>query len=162
MWKRIEGYKWLYRINEDATVQKWYNGQWVTLTPYLTNKRARVKMRTANNKQIDIPIVWLMAEKFMGGRRDGYDIVHKNGAKLDCRLCNLKFSPRKLTVQLSAGNRRKTVEKITPDGKTVEVYKSCTEAAKCNYISKSAVTARCRGEIKNPFELMGYSFRYEI
>lgn len=161
MWKYIEGYKWPYRIDEDATVQKWFNGRWQTLTPYLNSTRARVKMRTSDDRQVGIPVVWLMADAFMGGRRAGYDIIHKNGAKLDCRLCNLKFSPRKATVQLSAGNKRKAVVKITPDGNPIEIYKSCTEAAQRNYISKSAVSARCRGEIKNPFHLTGYSFRFE-
>lgn len=91
MWKLIEGYKWPYRINEDGVVQKNDGSGWVTLKPYLSGRRRPcVKMRTVNDGQADVPVTNLMADMFMGGRKPGECVIHKNGAKMDCSLGNLK------------------------------------------------------------------------
>ncbi len=160
-WVVIEGYRWPYRINEEAAVQKLSGGEWTRLTPYIHGNRAVVKMRTADNRKVDVPVVWLMADAFMGGRRKGVTVIHKNGYKLDCSLNNLKFATVRECAKLSCGNRRKAVEKIDRDGNVLELYASATEAAKKNYMVKNAVGQRCRNELKDPFKLTGYSFRFE-
>ena len=160
-WVMIEGYKWPYRINEEAEIQKFYNGEWVNLKPYYHTNRIAVKLRGVDNKKLDTPLVWLMADAFMGGRRKGYNIIHKNGSKWDCSLNNLKFASKRESGLLSCNNRRRSVEKIDQDGNVLELYKSATEAAKKNFMAKNAVGQRCRNELKNPFKLTGFSFRYE-
>ena len=90
-WVAIIGYRWPYRINREGCVQKQLeDGSWYTLKAYMVGGRSRavVKMRSKDNRKIEVPLVWLMADAFMGGRRPGYGIVHRNGAKLDCSLGN--------------------------------------------------------------------------
>ena len=160
-WVEIGGYKWPYRINEDGMVEKFYSGKWVRLNPYIHGNRAVIKMRTVDNRKVDVPLVWLVSDAFMGGRPKGFAIIHKNGAKLDCSVTNLKIVTIKECARLSCGNRRKAVEKIDRDGNVVDLYRSVTEAARKNHMVKNAVGQRCRNELKDPFALTGFSFRYE-
>lgn len=163
-WVAIEGYRWPYRINQEGCVQKQLeDGSWFTLTPYISGGRSRamVKMRTVDNRKVEVPLVWLMADAFMGGRRPGYGIVHKNGAKLDCSLWNLKFLPMKECGRLSCRAKRRPVEKVDRDGNVVEIYASAREAAEKNYISQNSIWARCNGKVKDPFRLDGHDYRYE-
>jgi len=161
MWKAIEGYKWPYRINEEAVVQKFYQGKWVQLKPYLGSTRARVKMRTKDNKRVDVPLVWLMADAFMGGRRPGICITHKNGSKLDCALCNLQFSTHAAAGKISGGSRRRAVLKINRKGEVVDIYPSVVEASRRNHLSRTAVWHRCTNKVKDPFELDGFNYQYD-
>lgn len=161
MWVIINGYKYPYRINEDGEVQKCYLGEWIKLKVNLASTRARVNLRSVDGKRFNAPVVWLMADAFMGGRKSGYSIIHINGSKLDNRLVNLKMVPKKEACIISSDNRRKPVEKIDRYGNPIEIYRSVTEAAKKNFISKSSVGARCRNEVKDPFHLADFTFRYE-
>lgn len=163
MWKRIEGYMWPYRINEEAQVQKLYRGEWVELKPQLSKGRTRavVKMRTAENKPVNVPLVHLMADAFMGGRREGMCIIHKDGSKLNCRYWNLAFATRKEAGALARGGRSRPILKIAPDGEVVEIYPNARKAAKKEYISRHAIMARCNNEIQKPFDLTGYNYQYE-
>lgn len=162
IWKPIDGYCWPYQINEDGKVQKLDGGVWVDLKPYIAGRnRACVKMRTIDNRKIDVPIVWLMADAFMGGRRPGFCITHKDGSKLNCAWWNLEFKSRQECGKLSSGNRRKTVLKIDREGNVVAIYRSTHEAAKKEYVSQNSISARCLGHIQNPFELTGYNYQYE-
>lgn len=163
-WVSIEGYRWLYRINRDGCVQKQLgDGSWYTLTPYISGCRSRamVKMRSIDNRKIEVPLVWLMADAFMGGRRPGYGIVHKNGSKLDCHLGNLKFLPLRECGKLSCRSRRKAVEKVDRSGRVVAIYASAREAAQKNFISQNSIWARCHGKVKDPYRLDNHDYRYE-
>lgn len=162
-WKEITGYRFRYHINEDGIVQKQLeDGSWFTLKPYISGRRrACVKMRTADNRKVDIPVVWLMADAFMGGRVPGLNIIHRNGAKLDCALVNLAFVGKKECGKLSCANRRKAVMKVDRAGKVVAIYRSGREAAKKNYISQNSIWARCARKVKDPYSLDGYDYRYE-
>lgn len=163
-WKEIKGYRWLYRINEEACVQKQLdNGGWYTLKPYMGSGRSRamVKMRTLANKPIEVQLVWLMADAFLGGRRPGYAIIHRNGQKLDCAVENLAFMPQSECGRLSRQSRRKAVMKIDQRGNVVAIYASGREAAKKNFISQNSIWARCNGMVKDPFRLDGHDYRYE-
>ena len=163
MWVDIPGYRWPYRIDDEGTVEKQLpNATWVKLNPYLTGRdRVCVKMRTAENKKVDVPVVWLMADAFMQGRIPGMCIVHKNGSKFDCSLRNLRYMTHAQCGKLSGSNRRKPVLKLDKSGEVVAIYKSVTEAANKNYLSKTAVWHRCTGKVKNPYDLDGYNYKYE-
>ena len=163
MWKQIDGYLWPYRINEDGQVQKFYEGKWVELKPYMCGGRARamVKMRTTDNRKIEVPVVWLMADAFMGGRREGYAIVHKDGYKLNNSIWNLEFRTLSACASMSNHSRRRTVLKIDRDGQVVEIYRSVTEAAEKEFLSMNSISARCLNKIKDPYTLTGFNYQYE-
>ena len=97
----------------------------------------------------------------MGGRKPGDCIVHVNGSKLDNRICNLKKESRSEAGLRSADNKRRSIEKVDREGNVIELYRSQAEAAMKNYISKNSVSARCLGKVQNPYDLTGYTFRYE-
>ena len=161
-WRDITGYRFEYRINTDATVQKLMDdGSWYTLRPYVSGrKRACVKMRTADNRKVDVPVVWLMAEAYMGGRKPGMNMIHRNGSKFDCSLGNLKYVTKSESAKLCSSNRRMAVMKIDPEGNVVAIYASGREAAKKNYISQNSIWARCRKKVKDPYRLDGFDYRY--
>lgn len=162
MWKQIEGYLWPYRINEEGHVEKLYNGKWVRLTGCISARnRAVIKMRTADNKKKEIPVVWLMADAFMGGRIPGTCIIHKDRCKANNAIWNLKRVSKKDCGLASCKNRRRPVKKIDRDGTVVEVYPSVAAAAKKNFISKNAVYSRCVRAVKDPFRLDGHDYRYD-
>ena len=162
-WKEIPGYRFRYRINDEAVVQKQMDdGSWFALKPYISGRnRAAVKMRTADNRKVDVPVVWLMADAFMGGRKPGTAIIHKNSSKLDCSLGNLKMIPRKECGKLSCRSRRKAVMKLDREGNVVAIYASGREAAEKNFISQNSIWARCMGKVKDPYRLDGHDYRYE-
>lgn len=54
----------------------------------------------------------------------------------------------------------KAVERVTPDGKVVGVYRSAWDAARKCYISKDAVLRRCYGKVANPYTLDGHDYRF--
>ena len=161
MWVQIKGYKFPYRINEEGIVQKNDNGEWITLKPRISTNRATYSMRKADGGRIYVPAVWLMADAFMGGRRPGMNIVHKNGMKSDNCLTNLIFLSKKESGKRTGSNRRRAVEKIAPDGTVIELYRSANEAAKKNFVHRNCISDRCNGKVKKPFLLFGYSFKWE-
>lgn len=158
----IEGYKHPYRISDMGEVQSYYNGAWRTMKPNIRGmRRAHVDLMRKDGTRARTPIVRLMANAFMGGTREGYCIIHKNGDRLDNSVYNLKFETRVNACALGKGAKRRPVIKIDRDGNEVEIYPSARAAAKANFLSHSAVTARCRGEMKDPFLRCEWDFKYE-
>ena len=92
---------------------------------------------------------------------DLLNIIHRNGAKMDCELVNLSFASKQVSGKISSANRRKAVMKVDQAGQVVAIYSSGREAAKKNYISQNAIWARCAGKVKDPYRLDGYDYRYE-
>lgn len=161
MWVAIEGYYYPYRINEDGDIQKFDRERWIPLKATMGVRRAEVMLRKADGGRTKQPVVRLMANAFLGGQRPGYAIIHKNGVRMDNSLNNLKVVERKEAGKYSGCSRRRSVEKIDRDGNVVALYKSIREAAKANYVGSSSVSDRCRGKVKDPFDYIGFSFRYE-
>ena len=161
MWKRINGYMWSYRINEEGQVEKYDGSIWVPLTPYKSGRtRVCVKMRTKDNQKVDVPLVNLMADAFMGGKKPDECIIHKNGSKFDCAIYNLVKVSRRECGKMSSSNRRKAVAKVDKRGKVLAIYPSAREAAEKNHLSQTAVWHRCNNMLKHPFDLDGTTYQY--
>ena len=162
-WRAIEGYRWPYRINEDGVVQKFYRNKWVTMMPRFKPKYGRVlvTMQTPDGKALDVPVVWLMADAFLGGRRPGHCITYRDGLRTNPSRWNLIFVTRAELLKRCGGIRRKAVLKIDRDGEVVEIYRSATEAAKANFMSRSAICLKCEGKVKDPRRTDGYDYKYE-
>ena len=160
MWKEIKGYKWPYRVSDMGIVEKFYQGKWVEIKPTVNSGRAHIMMQKPD-RRVRVPVVWLVADAYMGGRRKGMDIIHKDGSKLNNAAYNLKFSPRKETGKLSCQSRRRPVFKVDPDGNVVDIFRSVKEASVKEHIAKEAIRQRCVNKVQNPFRLNGYNYQYE-
>ena len=164
MWVAIEGYKYPYRINEEARVQKYDKGKWIDLSTKLRkgNQAVSVWMRGVNGEEMYVSLTRLMAEAFMGGRRPGYNIIHKNGVKQDCYLDNLEFIKNEDSGKKFGGlARRMPVLKVDRNGEILAAYKNAKEAAKENFMFEDNVKRHCRGAIKNPFKFNDFTFVYD-
>ena len=162
-WVNIDGYKYVYQINTEGQV-RWLDAYGIAhiVRPYTAGqKRTRITMTRADGVKISVAVVNLMADAFMGGRLEGYNIVHKNGCKYDNRLANLRFATKEETAQMSANNRGKQVVKMLYDRTVVEVYPSATKAAKANYISLTSMCALCNGSFEDSCRFDGFYYQYE-
>ena len=161
-WKMIEGFKYPYRISEEGQLQRWDKDHWRDIRAHITSHRkVEVKMMCADGKRRGFSLVRLMADAWLGGRRDGMCLVHKNGCKLDCGVRNLEWRTFSGAAQLSKDNRRRPVVKIDKSGCVVEIYGSIKEAAEANHISIAAMNMRCMRKVADPRRLDGYDYQYE-
>ena len=102
-WVNIDGYKYVYQINTEGQV-RWLDAYGIAhiVRPYTAGqKRTRITMTRADGVKISVAVVNLMADAFMDGRLEGYNIIHKNGCKYDNRLPNLRFATKEETAQMS-------------------------------------------------------------
>lgn len=167
-WKLIEGFYYEYRIGDNGEVQrKLKNGTWKSLSPYFSSRNPKYARRLAVSLVIKpavakrVFVVDLMARYFLGGRQSGKVITHKNGSITDCAKWNLIFVTQYAIGKKYGGAGRRSVFKVDKSGEVVEVYKSVSEAAKKNFVSRKAILARCQNKIKDPYLLTGYNFQYE-
>lgn len=162
-WVNIDGYKYVYQINTEGQV-RWLDAYGIEhiVRPYTAGqKRTRITMTRADGVKISVAVVNLMADAFMGGRLEGYNIIHKNGCKYDNRLTNLRFATKEETAQMSANNRRKPVVKMLYDRTVVEIYPSATKAAKANYISLTVMCELCKGKFEDSCRVDGFHYQYD-
>ena len=163
-WKEIEGYKYPYRVSDTGRIQSCYSGKWVDLSPSVHGKRKRLEITFVaqdGTKEL-VPVKYLVADAFMGGRRPGYNIIHKNGMKSDCAVENLAFANKHDTGKMyGAIGRRKAVLKLDRSGNLLAVYHSAKEAAKKNFMYEGQVKRHCRGDIQNPFKFSDFTFAYD-
>ena len=168
MWKPIDGYFWPYRIYEEAEVQRQIGpDEWRPLSHSISRDtgheygRVFVRMRLADGKYKNVFVKGLMVDAFMGGKRPGQVVIFKNGMMTDCALVNLAFSTRKKIGEQTGGASRRSVEKVDRDGNVVGLYSSVSEAAEKNYISRKSIWMRCTHQVRDPYALDGYDYRYE-
>lgn len=165
MWKLIEGYFWRYRINEEGQVEREVRPDvWRPIASYLNNprKQLRVHLKRKDGKRVNVTVKRLMANAFFGDLEPGQCLTVKNRMVTDCSLSNLKILTIYENGKRLGGGGRRSVEKVDRDGNVIDLYKSITEAAKKNFISRKSVYIRCAKKMRgDPFELTGYSFQYE-
>lgn len=165
MWKIIHGYLWLYRINEKAQIERLVgSGHWRAITPFNSsqNHRLFVHMKRADGRRVNVPVKNLMRDAFMDGEKPGMVVSFRNGMYTDCELENLYYTTHIEVAKRLGGNGRRSVEQIDRDGNVIGLYRSVTEAAKKNYISRKAVYIRCANKLTgDPFTLDGTTYRYE-
>ena len=170
MWKKIDGYFWPYRINEEAEVE-WKDPKtkkWVRLQPFMVRTKQGgsyghlcVRMKTESGNFKNVYVKSLMVDAFFGGKKKGIVYEFINGSITDCAVYNLRPRESADFFRGMGGGLRKSVEKIDTRGRVIELYSSVSEAAEKNFMSRRAVSDRCLNHIQDPFALMGYSFRYE-
>lgn len=159
MWRRIEGYKYPYRINEQGEVQWFRWGRWMPMKIHLEN-RAEVRLRGLDGKQKRVGVFRLLDECFCGGyaRKNGLCVGPKNGVKMDCTLENMAYRTQsEIGKRTMERTMRKTVIRYDRNGETV-VYRSVKEAARKNGMAPSTLKSRMHHGVLDP---RGYRFEVE-
>lgn len=161
-WVDIEGYKYRYQISEEGKIRvlDLYGNYSPVRINTVGQRRSVTTLCREDGVKVSVPVVNLMTNAFMGGRPDGYNIIHKNGDKHDNRLTNLQFATKAETARFSVRNQRKAVVKMTEDGTILETYFSATEAAKKNYISVERMCSLCKGFFEDSCHMDGFFYRY--
>lgn len=160
-WKFIKGdYRYTYRVSDQGEVQKQRNnGTWKTLKTWPYNDQDRVHLRRIDGTVERPSVSGLVADYFMGGTPPGMMRVHRNGLKSDNSVENIVFWPR--GTQVARPGNSRPVLKMDRAGRVVDVYQSCSEAARQNHISQAAMGKRCLGKVKDPYRLDGFNYIYE-
>lgn len=163
-WRKIEGFLYDYQINDLGQLRKVNpDGSIVMLKPQKNkgNGVYSISLRVSKNKRKHVAVKYLMDEAFFDGyaRKHGLSITHKNSIQTDCSVYNLQFIT---ASQLSKRykNAEKRVAKVDKRGNVIAFYSSCEEAAKKNFISKTAVYHRVNNLLKNPWKLDGYNYQF--
>lgn len=161
-WKYISGYRYNYRINRDAVVERQTeSGKWKALTPVSTNGAATVNLAAYPKGFKRVTVISLMEGRWMPKRKRGEVYRRIDGNSMNCACYNLQLTTRKKIACRLGGPGRRPVRKVAPDGTILEVYRSAGAAAKAHFIDRKCVVRRCRGQIQNPFDLLGFSFEYD-
>ena len=160
MWRRIEGYKYPYRINKQGEVQWFRWGRWMPLKIYYSEHRAEVRLRGLDGKQKQAGVFRLLDECFCGGyaRKHGLCVGPKNGVKMDCTLENMAYRTQsEIGKRTMERTMRKTVIRYDRNGEAT-VYRSISEAARKNGMSASCLDRRLHGGVLDP---RGYRFEVD-
>lgn len=161
-WRPIEGFMDRYRISTAGEIQYFNGREWKTMHPNLRrNGNYIVCLLAAPKVHRQMCVNTLVARTFLGGVPDGMKIVHRNGMRTDCSVSNLKFVPKRESSAMGGRASRKPVVKIDRNGTIIDAYSSIKEAGKANHICGTSVRQRCKKRIKDEFDLLGFSFRYE-
>lgn len=174
-WRDIPGFDGAYQINTRGDVRSWRkpNGgrseKPRLLSTHRENSKSRrnkgavfVSLTNGEGKSRPYPILRLMVMAWIGQAPPGMIPYHKNGDKGDNEIYNIAFTtPCGLGKRTGKNAYRKPVAKIDSWGRVVEIYPSAAEAGRKNHMSAEAVRARCKGWVKHPFELNGYTYRFE-
>lgn len=170
VWKDIPGYNGAYQASTKGEIASYrYNSTTRRKTPRLlhpyTKKDDRVlfvRLTDDNGKTKEVRLTTIMANTFMGGKKPGHVIYHKNGSLSDCELINLGQITRQDLGKLTGANStRKPVKKIDCAGNVVTVYRSAKDAARENYISHNAILDRCYQRVEDPFRLDGFNYLFD-
>lgn len=171
VWRELKGYYYRYRINEEGEVQRFWPGkqEWRTKkayksgSKYWTGKRLCVKLTKTKHVYQEVAIVDLMADAFMGGRaaHPNQVLVHKNGSSHDCSLRNLKWVSRQEAGRISGGSRRKAVLKIDANGEVVHIYKSMSECARKEYITRATIYRMIKKRVTAERSCTGFAYAFD-
>lgn len=162
IWKPIPGTDGWYDVSTHGRVRSWVGRGW---HEYYKAKEPRLLkgsltpqnglIVTLGKKHFVVKnVVW---DVFLGGKRPGYVLAHKNGLRSDCSVENLMFVTRKQLNRVSNRNKRKVVLKANDRGEVLAVYPSLTEAAKKNFLSPHGMQNR----IKKKLVVDGIFFCYD-
>lgn len=165
-WKIIPNTYGVYRVNQDARVERQLsNGKWKRVMPYMgvRHKVAYVHLLVAPCKRRAFKLVNIMDELFFDnyGTKNNLCKTHRNGMALDCAVENIQFITRSELAKLhNKKNSSKRVAKVDARGNILAYYPSCKVAASKNFISTTAVYNRVHNLVKDPYELDGYTYQF--
>lgn len=162
-WRRIPGYKFDYRINDAARIQKWDGEKWVDIKSRVGGHGDRmvVNLRCKDGTKKIVVVTRLMADAFLGGTKPGQAVIHKNKSFMDCEIENLEIVTLKEASDISRCAARKAVIKYNRNKEILAVYPSAVEAARQEHYGVGAIYRSCNRRLKNPWATRDFNFRWE-
>lgn len=160
IWREITGYRYRYRISDQAQIQKFDpRAGWTDIATKISWNRLHVTLRGLDGKQHKVAVVNLMDAAFFGGyaRRNGLKIAHKNRARADCSAENLYFTTQSEIGQRNGAIGRRKPVIVTRRGESI-IYGSVTEAAEKTGLTRAGINRRLRGEV---LDQKGRVFEYD-
>lgn len=155
--RNVPGFNGTVKANYKGELQKVYK----TTTRLIAKYMKRDKLVCKINKK-EYTVARLVYSAFHGPIKEGYSVVHKNGARTDVYISNLELLTKtQLGNRYGGDSKRMTVVKIDSNGEIVEFYKSARECARQNYMSYQTVIDRCNGIVKSAFAPDGYAYAWE-
>lgn len=177
-WRVIPGFDGYYEINRMGEVRSWRNSRYPgrAKQPKILkahskksgnshgscNRWMHVRLTRQDGTRKEIPVHHIMRDVWMKGKRPNMVVYHRNGDFTDPCLHNLEYIRRSdLGKRCGGKSGRIPVVKVSPSGEIVACYKSASEAARKNYLSKPAVLDRCHNKTKNPYLDDGYTYQFD-
>lgn len=161
-WRPIPGYDGMYEISTEGRIRSW-----MPMGGYRPKAPRQITLRWDNRrmtqtvllgpmgKRKNNRVVSLMRDVWMEGKKPGFVVSHRNGAKSDNRLENLEYicySERNYKSRTSS----RPVIKILPGGE-VQAFSSVRAAARDAYIVPDGMGKR----IKYGVRVDGCVWRYD-
>ena len=108
--------EWPYLVYLDGSIETTpnrYNGNKIKkLTPRVTYKGYGRVTLSKNGRSIQVFVHRVIAETFLEPHKTGMTVNHKNGDKMDNRVCNLEWMTVRENVQHASKLNEKIVAKI--------------------------------------------------
>ena len=166
-WRDIPGYGGKYQVSRIGEVRRVLkDGSIKIKIPYKkkTQRDRRYYVKLSHKSVAkEITVMAAVCLAFKGAPPAGKVMYHKNGDITDDRLDNIGFISRADLGRIAGtkSGKKKAVVMFNERGEDIEIYPSAREAARENFLSSQTVLDRCHGRIKKPFNLNGYSFRFD-
>lgn len=165
-WKDIRGYEGLYQISNNGEVKSL--GRQITL--FGKGPKSRVMYRkdrilkngidNAGYKYVNlakngvnktVSIHRLVAEAFLSNKKGLRDVNHKNGDKLDNRVCNLEWTTHSDNIKhsydvLKRNRERQALRRKVMCQESGRIFRSIKEAATYCNVSTTTITACIKGK----------------
>lgn len=163
VWKNLDGYAKEYQVSSFGRVRYKNKDRWYLMAVSVRkNGQCTVNLRVSANKRIRKNLRTLVGNTFIGKCPTGMRMENINGVRTDNAAANIHYVPMSATCARGGRNSRKrSVAKIDRDGNEIEFYGTSKEAGEANHLHPHSVRDRCNGKLKNPFDLLGYSFKWE-
>jgi hypothetical protein len=159
IWKDVVGYEGHYKVSdagEIMSVKK--EPKIMSLFP---NDRGYMRITiTKEGKMKQVFVHRLVTQAFIGEVPQGYSVNHIDGNKSNNKLSNLEivtFSENNLHACYVLGGTIKSVEQISLDGESLNVFDSITNASRLTGTSLESIVKVCRGTRKTAG---GFKWRY--
>lgn len=150
MWKNIEGYDGLYRINKNGEMKSYhkeiYNGEYFKGT-FEPNHGNRVVLTDRDGETRRTTIARLVAETFLTERRDDFKLKHINGDYSDNSLDNLMIVDKQTTTETKKWDRKPRKIKVI-DGEEKTIVNGLPNVVEMFGVKKSGVVDVLKGRQK--------------
>lgn len=150
-WRPIPGFEGRYELSRYGEIRSWCitgpgkqrRDEPLILRPFMNFKRRTPELQiTLACRTYSVKI--LMRDIWMDGPRPGMRVSFLDGDRTNCALHNLVYKPAQ-EIRKNPQNRC-PIAKCHPWGTVITYYRSITEAAEKNYITRSGMQRRVNNE----------------